>query len=125
MIAESEVSAGAISKISLRIAPNRSSRHFIRTICSNVTGCYCAARVFSTSGFTNALPLRCSNWPPNSESRTHAVRCCEYRSATRTSPISSALRGRVTEHLAQLEREHLIIRQGRQLIVRVDKLGSM
>ena len=33
-------------------------------------------------------------------------------------------RPRVTEHLARLEREHLIIRQGRQLIVRVDELGN-
>jgi CRP-like cAMP-binding protein len=39
--------------------------------------------------------------------------------------LVGASRPRVTEHLAQLEREHLIIRQGRQLIVRVDKLGSM
>jgi hypothetical protein len=31
-------------------------------------------------------------------------------------------RPRVTEHLAQLEREHLVIRQGRQLIVRVDEI---
>ena len=36
--------------------------------------------------------------------------------------LVGASRPRVTEHLAQLEREHLIIRQGRQLIVRVDKL---
>ena len=33
-------------------------------------------------------------------------------------------RPRITEHLAQLAREHLIIRQGRQLIVRVDKLRN-
>ena len=33
-------------------------------------------------------------------------------------------RPRVTEHLSRLEREHLIIRQGRQLIVRVDELGN-
>ncbi len=36
--------------------------------------------------------------------------------------LVGASRPRVTEHLAQLERERLIIRQGRQLIVRVDKI---
>src|SRR5208337_2160509 len=36
--------------------------------------------------------------------------------------LVGASRPRVTEHLAQLEREHLVIRQGRQLIVRVDKI---
>lgn len=35
-----------------------------------------------------------------------------------------ASRPRVTEHLAQLERENLVIRQGRQLIVRVDELAN-
>jgi CRP-like cAMP-binding protein len=39
--------------------------------------------------------------------------------------LVGASRPRVTEHLAQLEREHLIIRQGRQLIVRVDMLGGI
>jgi CRP/FNR family transcriptional regulator, cyclic AMP receptor protein len=38
--------------------------------------------------------------------------------------LVGASRPRVTEHLAQLEREHLLIRQGRQLIVRVDKLAN-
>jgi CRP-like cAMP-binding protein len=38
--------------------------------------------------------------------------------------LVGASRPRVTEHLAKLEREHLIIRQGRQLIVRVDEIGS-
>lgn len=37
--------------------------------------------------------------------------------------LVGASRPRVTEHLAQLEREHLVIRQGRQLIVRADKIG--
>jgi CRP-like cAMP-binding protein len=36
--------------------------------------------------------------------------------------LVGASRPRVTEHLAQLEREHLVIRQGRQLIVCVDKI---
>jgi CRP/FNR family transcriptional regulator, cyclic AMP receptor protein len=36
--------------------------------------------------------------------------------------LVGASRPRVTEHLAQLEREHLVIRQGRQLIVRADKI---
>jgi CRP-like cAMP-binding protein len=39
--------------------------------------------------------------------------------------LVGASRPRVTEHLAQLEREHLIIRQGRQFIVCVDKLGGI
>jgi CRP/FNR family cyclic AMP-dependent transcriptional regulator len=38
--------------------------------------------------------------------------------------LVGASRPRVTEHLAQLEREHLVIRQGRQLIVDVDKIGN-
>jgi len=35
-----------------------------------------------------------------------------------------ASRPRVTEHLAELERKGLVIRQGRQLIVRSDKIGN-
>lgn len=38
--------------------------------------------------------------------------------------LVGASRPRVTEHLAQLEREQLVIRQGRQLIVRVDKIRT-
>jgi CRP-like cAMP-binding protein len=38
--------------------------------------------------------------------------------------LVGATRPRVTQHLALLEREHMVIRQGRQLIVRVDKLGT-
>jgi CRP-like cAMP-binding protein len=38
--------------------------------------------------------------------------------------LVGASRPRVTEHLAQLEREHLLIRQGRQLIVRVNKIRN-
>jgi CRP-like cAMP-binding protein len=37
--------------------------------------------------------------------------------------LAGGSRPRVTEHLAQLEREHLLIRQGRQLIVCVDEAG--
>jgi hypothetical protein len=37
--------------------------------------------------------------------------------------LAGGSRPRVTEHLAQLEREHLLIRQGRQLIVCVDEVG--
>jgi CRP-like cAMP-binding protein len=36
--------------------------------------------------------------------------------------LVGATRPRVTEHLAQLEREHKVIRQGRQLIIRADKI---
>jgi CRP/FNR family transcriptional regulator, cyclic AMP receptor protein len=36
--------------------------------------------------------------------------------------LVGASRPRVTEHLAQLEREHVLIRQGRQLIVCADKI---
>jgi CRP/FNR family transcriptional regulator, cyclic AMP receptor protein len=36
--------------------------------------------------------------------------------------LVGASRPRVTEHLAQLERENVVIRQGRQLIVRVDEI---
>jgi CRP-like cAMP-binding protein len=38
--------------------------------------------------------------------------------------LVGASRPRVTEHLAQLERESFVIRQGRQLVVRVDKLSD-
>jgi hypothetical protein len=38
--------------------------------------------------------------------------------------LVGASRPRVTEHLARLEREHLIVRQGRQLIVRVEQIGD-
>jgi len=38
--------------------------------------------------------------------------------------LVGASRPRVTEHLAELVREHLLIRQGRQLIVRLDKIES-
>jgi hypothetical protein len=38
--------------------------------------------------------------------------------------LVGALRPRVTEHMAQCERENLIIRQGRQLIVPVDKIEN-
>jgi DNA-binding MarR family transcriptional regulator len=38
--------------------------------------------------------------------------------------LVGASRPRVTEHLARLEREHLIVRQGRQLIVRVEQIGE-
>jgi len=38
--------------------------------------------------------------------------------------LVGASRPRVTEHLARLERENLVFRQGRQLIVRADELGS-
>jgi len=38
--------------------------------------------------------------------------------------LVGASRPRVTEQLAQLEREHLVIRQGRQFIVRANKVGE-
>jgi len=38
--------------------------------------------------------------------------------------LVGASRPRVTEHLAQFEREHLLIRQGRQIVVCADKLGK-
>jgi CRP/FNR family cyclic AMP-dependent transcriptional regulator len=38
--------------------------------------------------------------------------------------LVGASRPRVSEHLAEMEREHLVIRQGRQLIVSVDKIGQ-
>ncbi len=38
--------------------------------------------------------------------------------------LVGASRPRVTEHLAELVREHLLIRQGRQMIVRLDKIES-
>ncbi len=39
--------------------------------------------------------------------------------------LVGASRPRVTEHLARLERERLVLRQGRQLVVRADRLGNL
>jgi CRP/FNR family transcriptional regulator len=39
--------------------------------------------------------------------------------------LVGASRPRVTEHLAELEREHVLIRQGRQLIVCLDKIENL
>ena len=36
--------------------------------------------------------------------------------------LVGATRPRVTEHLAQLERDHLVVRQGRQMIIRATEL---
>jgi len=38
--------------------------------------------------------------------------------------LVGASRPRVTEHLAQLEREQVVVRQGRQLVVRTRDLGN-
>ena len=38
--------------------------------------------------------------------------------------LAGATRPRVTEHIAEFEREHLLIRQGRQMIVRLDKIEN-
>ena len=38
--------------------------------------------------------------------------------------LVGATRPRVTEHIAEFEREHLLVRQGRQMIVSLDKLES-
>ena len=38
--------------------------------------------------------------------------------------LVGASRPRVTEHLARLERERMVIRQGRQLVIRVAQMGS-
>ena len=38
--------------------------------------------------------------------------------------LAGASRPRITEYLARLEREHMIVREGRQLIVRSDRLES-
>lgn len=38
--------------------------------------------------------------------------------------LAGASRPRVTEHLTEFEREHLLIRQGRLMIVHLDKIGS-
>ena len=38
--------------------------------------------------------------------------------------LARATRPRVTEHIVEFEREHLLIRQGRQMIVRLDKIKN-
>ena len=38
--------------------------------------------------------------------------------------LVGASRPRVTEHLAQLERDHIVVRQGRQLVVRFNEIGK-
>ena len=54
------------------------------------------------------------------ESRGTLLRAFSHRDIA---DLVGASRPRVTEHLAQLQREHLVIRQGRQLIVCADKIG--
>jgi CRP/FNR family cyclic AMP-dependent transcriptional regulator len=43
----------------------------------------------------------------------------------RLANLVGASRPRVTEHLARLEGEGLVVRQGRQLVVRADRLGNL
>ena len=63
----------------------------------------------------------CSNFGVM-ESRGTLLRVC--LSHKDLADLVGASRPRVTEHLAELEREHLLVRQGRQLIVRLDKIES-
>ena len=126
MIAESAVSAGALSKVSLHIAPNRPSRHFIRTICSSATGCCCAAQSFLNLDLHERIAITLLELASDfgiKESRGALLKASF--SHQDIADLVGASRPRVTEHLAQLEREHLIIRQGRQFIVRVDKIGGI
>ncbi len=66
-----------------------------------------------------ALLQLCSSFGV-AESRGTLLRVC--LSHKDLAGLVGASRPRVTEHLAELEREHLLIRQGRQLIVCLDKL---
>jgi CRP/FNR family transcriptional regulator len=56
------------------------------------------------------------------ESRGTLLRICV--SHREIGHLVGASRPRVTEHLARLERDHLVIRQGRQLIICAGKLSS-
>lgn len=56
------------------------------------------------------------------ESRGTLLRIC--LSHNDLAGLAGATRPRVTEHLADFEREHLLIRQGRQMIVRMDKIEN-
>ena len=63
----------------------------------------------------------CSNFGI-AESRGILLRVCV--SHKDLADLVGASRPRVTEHLAELEREHLLVRQGRQLIVCLDKIEN-
>jgi hypothetical protein len=74
--------------------------------------------------FTNALASPCSNYVPISafkESRGPLLRASFSHQDIADWPALAAANH---EHLAQFEREHLVIRQGRQLIVCVDALAD-
>ena len=53
---------------------------------------------------------------------SHGILLRVFLSHKDLADLVGASRPRVTEHLAELEREHLLIRQGRQLIVRLDEI---
>ena len=56
------------------------------------------------------------------ESRGTLLRIC--LSHNDLAGLAGATRPRVTEHIAEFEREHLLIRQGRQMIVRLDEIKN-
>lgn len=56
------------------------------------------------------------------ESRGTLLRVC--LSHNDLAGLAGATRPRVTEHIAEFECEHLLIRQGRQMIVRLDKIEN-
>jgi hypothetical protein len=83
--------------------------------------CFCVHPVFSV--FANASRLPCFELASDfgiKESRGELLRISP--SHQDLADLVGASRPRITEHLAQFEREHLIIRQGRQLIVRADAM---
>jgi hypothetical protein len=83
-----------------------------------------------TSGLLNLdlherVALTMFDYVRTSALQIHAARCWQSHFAHRDlADLVGASRPRVTEQLAQLEREHLVIRQGRQFIARVDKIRN-
>jgi hypothetical protein len=105
MIADSAMWAGAIS----------SSESAFKTFHQNdLQQCYRLLLRGSscwTSIFMHALPLRCLNGLRILKSKSRAARFLRGSfSHQDIADVVGASRPRVTEHLAQLEREHLIIR---------------
>ena len=125
MIAGLAVLAGMVSRASVRMVRSRHSGDFIKTICS------CGTLLLRSSSFLDLdlheriaiTLLELASDFGIDESRGALLRASF--SHQDIADLVGASRPRVTEHLAQLEREHLVIRQGRQLIVRVDKLEGI
>jgi DNA-binding transcriptional MocR family regulator len=95
------------------------------TICSSGIEYCCVVLVFCTLIYMNALAFALLDL--SSDFGIKEMRGTLLRASFSHQDIADlvgASRPRVTETLARLEREHLIVRQGRNLIVRVEQIGD-